>query len=300
MVKKYTESQVLDTGKNLVELLVEICNTANNISGFLKEYIALLSSDTGIYHRQEEALEKYAQSSAKTQEEADRMIQISQLNTQSLQAICQEFQKMNQNISAAQKEREAMDQKVQGLNKRINEITNFIRNIQEVSERTNLLSFNASIEAARAGEAGKGFRIIANEVKNLSAQTKDLSNNIDAKVRELQTDVSSVVAENHKHNSFMDSLQQTAIDSNSKLEKIQNDNRDNNFFMEEVLKQMNQNQEMVIAATKESEKENLAQVQVIASRAAQNTIHTGDQLSFLFQLRKVFQWLENNSENKED
>ena len=203
---------------------------------------------------------------------------------------------MNDKISTAQKERETMDKKVKDLNAQINEITSFIKNIQEVSERTNLLSFNASIEAARAGEAGKGFRIIANEVKNLSAQTKELSNNIATAVRVLHEDVSAVVKENHEHDRFMDSLQQTAVSSSEKLVKIQNDNRENTQFMEHVLNQINDNQRAVLAATKEAENSNLNQIKVIASRAAENTIHTGDQLSFLFELRKLFNWLERNHE----
>ena len=58
--------------------------------------------------------------------------------------------------------------------------------------------------------------------------------------------------------------------------QIQQDNQDNTLFMEQVLNQMNENQQSVLATTRETEKENLAQVEIIASRAAQNTIHTGD------------------------
>ena len=94
----------------------------------------------------------------------------------------------------------------------------------------------------------------------------------------------------------MDSLQQTAVSSSEKLVKIQNDNRENTQFMEHVLNQINDNQRAVLAATKEAENSNLNQIKVIASRAAENTIHTGDQLSFLFELRKLFNWLERNHE----
>ncbi len=45
--------------------------------------------------------------------------------------------------------------------------------ISEISEKIRILSFNASIEAARAGKAGSGFRIIANEIKQLSADTEE-------------------------------------------------------------------------------------------------------------------------------
>jgi methyl-accepting chemotaxis protein len=45
--------------------------------------------------------------------------------------------------------------------------------ISELSEQIRVLSFNASIEAARAGQAGAGFRVIAGEIKRLSAGTDE-------------------------------------------------------------------------------------------------------------------------------
>lgn len=86
------------------------------------------------------------------------------------------------------------------LEKNFNVIKNFLNSITDISEQTNMLSLNASIEAARAGEAGKGFAVVAKEVKNLSYETKKLSesissnlNNIEKSVNELNRSVEDIM-----------------------------------------------------------------------------------------------------------
>lgn len=86
------------------------------------------------------------------------------------------------------------DQIVRRLNEAADKIGQVVTLIQTIASQTNLLALNATIEAARAGEAGRGFAVVAGEVKALSAQTAQATNDIAQQVGYIQT-VSKEVAE---------------------------------------------------------------------------------------------------------
>lgn len=58
--------------------------------------------------------------------------------------------------------------------------------IEKISGQTNLLALNASIEAARAGEAGRGFSVVADEIRNLSMNTRESSGEIQNALERLE------------------------------------------------------------------------------------------------------------------
>lgn len=89
------------------------------------------------------------------------------------------------------------------LTEKVDEVQKIVGSILNISGQTNLLALNASIEAARAGEAGKGFSVVAEEIRQLSEQTKEASNNITAIMKELSDDTKKV---NESINASVDSV----------------------------------------------------------------------------------------------
>ncbi len=73
------------------------------------------------------------------------------------------------------------------------EISKIVSIIANISEKTNLLAFNASIEAARAGENGQGFRVVADEVRRLAEQVSVSAEEIEQLVISIQEETSDMM-----------------------------------------------------------------------------------------------------------
>lgn len=86
------------------------------------------------------------------------------------------------------------------LDRKSQQIDQLIKNINQITEQTNILSLNATIEASRAGEHGRGFAVVAGEVKKLADESRSFTNEIQELLYGIQQDIKQVLLESETGN----------------------------------------------------------------------------------------------------
>ncbi|TCZ77204.1 methyl-accepting chemotaxis protein [Paenibacillus albiflavus] len=118
-----------------------------------------------------------------TQQIADKMRNVIESNTSMSEAAhevrlsseqgIQNMQHLNTKTEAADEMIRSMVSKVDHLNKSTQSIVKILDMLHSMTKQTNILSLNASIEAARAGSAGRGFKVVADQIYQLAAESRE-------------------------------------------------------------------------------------------------------------------------------
>jgi len=99
-------------------------------------------------------------------------------------------------------------------------ITKITDVIEEIANKTNLLSLNAAIEAARAGEHGKGFAVVASEVGKLAISSADSTKEISELVKQSVYEVKEAVSIVQEVATDMSRIQSGSIETEAMLQRI--------------------------------------------------------------------------------
>jgi methyl-accepting chemotaxis protein len=159
-------------------------------------------------------LETVATAAAKLEGTAGTMSSVALQSSEQSRAVASASEEASGNVSTVAAAAEELSASIDEIGKRVSESTNAVNQandtaetanhkistlteasirigdivdvINEIAERTNLLSLNATIEAQRAGEAGKGFAVVAHEVKELARQTGQATDEVTQQISDIQ------------------------------------------------------------------------------------------------------------------
>lgn len=106
--------------------------------------------------------------------------------------VQEEINKSREYSESIQNNNVAINQATEGILQNAADVKDFANAIQQISNKTNMLSLNASIEAARTGEAGKGFAVVANEMNRLANDIKESSGKILDIIDQFISDINSM------------------------------------------------------------------------------------------------------------
>ncbi|MEJ6949837.1 methyl-accepting chemotaxis protein [Natronospora cellulosivora (SeqCode)] len=132
-----------------------------------------------------------------------------------------EIRKTIMKTNTMKEKTETVANTVNSLGKLSGEIGTIIEMINNISAQTNLLALNAAIEAARAGEAGRGFSVVADEIRELAAESAEATENISSLINRIQEGVTEAVGQMNENVKLVDDNVDSAKQTGSIFDKIE-------------------------------------------------------------------------------
>jgi len=153
-----TVGEVAATIGEMAHTIRELTWGTEHLSGVSTETLAAVQEVDEMIRAVGAGARESAESSARVRQEAEEL---------GLRAVRRTLEGMETIRRAVERGSDA----VQALGQRSVKIGEILDVIDEVNDRTGLLSLNAAILAAQAGEHGRGFQVVAGEIRSLAVRT---------------------------------------------------------------------------------------------------------------------------------
>ncbi|MBA3035716.1 MAG: methyl-accepting chemotaxis protein [Desulfobacterium sp.] len=176
-----TNSILKMLAKKLLQNSNEIDITAKIIAESSAKQTEIVHYTTIKLNNSIKVMDKLVQQSSQTISKADAAIKKTQKGESNAREIISHLELVLKQMSESA-------QPLSRLPEKVEKIKIVMNVIEAISQKTDLLSLNASIEATRAGESGKGFAIVAEEIRNMAESSKQSSKAIAKLVEDILED----------------------------------------------------------------------------------------------------------------
>lgn len=188
------------TLRSLRKLVAQVQSAANQVYDSAianNQLITNLSEEATLQDRAIQSAEKSVQGIAKSIQSVAKSAQVAAKIARKSRLVAQEGAKtMDETVDNIDTIRGSVadtSKKAKRLAESSQEISKIVSIISDISEKTNLLAFNASIEATRAGENGQGFRVVADEVRRLAEQVTTSAQEIEQLISGIQDETAQMM-----------------------------------------------------------------------------------------------------------
>ena len=190
MYNMYLINTVVDILQKILkesqEISMSVVESSNELSVISRETaVTSLEQNSGV----KELLSAMEQTDNLSKNIAEKIGEVSIVAKKTTDNIIDGFEILKQNMSKLDEIQSANDTTVEGIKKlteKINGISDIVRIINGIADQTNIIAFNAEIEASSAGDIGENFALVANEIRRLTNNTIQSTNEIRKRIVEIQ------------------------------------------------------------------------------------------------------------------
>lgn len=281
------QAQVMEHSRMIVEEQEEVIHRISQ--GSMRQTQSIEAADQVFHGRLSVAIKQVETATGASEKAVSTAVQAAQSGTQAVS-------KTITGINSVAKTAEQVTHRIGEMGKRSHQIGAIVQVINEIAERTNLLSLNAAIEAARAGEHGKGFAVVADEVRKLAERSAKSAEEITELVSTVQDAASQAVSAMEENDRQVQQGLETAGDAEHALAGIRD-------AMAQVREQMQQLQHSVadLGSSSQNVQEAMQQVAgVIEENLEATTILTSGHEPLRHSIEDIASVAEENSAAAEE
>lgn len=140
--------------------------------------------------------------------------------SRSVEKMATEFSALQGDVGDGINRQREVSKQIQDIEEQSKMLNEANEVISSIAEQTNLLAMNAAIEAAHAGEAGKGFSVVADEIRKLSEDSSEQSNNIGKQLSSILNSISNVVVSSDISDQVFTNVSQKINDTGDLVRQI--------------------------------------------------------------------------------
>lgn len=206
-------SEIVNGVNVLASSVSQITVSLTQVASGAEETSSSVSETTATVEEVKQTVYLSSEKTKNVSNSAKQSLQISQIGSKATEDTLQGMNVINSQMQAIAESIIALSEKSQN-------ISELIESVDDIAEQSNILAVNASIEAAKAGEQGKGFSIVAQEIRNLSEQSKQGTKQVRNILKDIQKAANTAVMTTEKGIKLVDAGMKQASDAGDSIHKL--------------------------------------------------------------------------------